>query len=224
MDPRACDAGSESEWRTAHQTVPWLLGSLTLSWWLDNYPSESHIELVASARCVYLTHSHPDHLHLPTLRRIGPALTLHPDFPDYRVPGFLRSRGFTVRTLSPAYWYSLSHDVRIASVPVVADDSLLILDTPVASVVNLNDCMASSGLLNMIRRRYLFPEKPVIVLRSHSPASSGASTYRDGTRVALQETEDYVRRAGNTAAALGATHFVSFASHLLWTVRVVVGE
>mgnify|MGYP001354926004 FL=1 len=48
-------------------TDPWLIGSCYWrSWWLQNYPSEEQISELQKAKFCYITHEHPDHLHLPT--------------------------------------------------------------------------------------------------------------------------------------------------------------
>ena len=194
-------------------TDPWLVGSTYCqSWWLDRYPADDDVDLIAATRNIYVTHSHQDHFHLPTLRRLANPATLHPDLPNYSVPRVLKSMGMAANTLTPGRWYELTPQIHIVSLPVLADDSVLIVDTPNASVVNLNDCVPPSSYLRMVRKRYLVDGKPVLVLRSHSPASSGASMYRDGVHLPLHDARDYARISGDMASALHATHFISFAS------------
>jgi hypothetical protein len=85
-------------------TDPWLIGSVYWrSWWLEKYPSDADIDLVRRSRFLYVTHSHVDH---PSLRRLGPHRVLHPAFPNYAIPGFLKSHGFLNRTLTPLARYS----------------------------------------------------------------------------------------------------------------------
>ncbi|HEV2336729.1 MAG TPA: hypothetical protein VGS13_14595 [Stellaceae bacterium] len=58
-------------------TDPWLVGSVYWrSSWLRNYPSRDEIAWLAGADHVYITHEHPDHLHLPSIRRLG----THPQY------------------------------------------------------------------------------------------------------------------------------------------------
>ncbi len=194
-------------------TDPWLLGSCYWrSWWLDQEPTAEELDLVANARAVYLTHSHPDHMHFPTLRALGVTRTYHPKFPSYGVPNYIRSIDQTAVSLDPCRWYHLSDEVRMMSVPVFADDSMLIVETPNATVVDINDSPAPASLLRLLRRRFLADDRPIIALKSHSPASSGASMYRNGIRQPLHAAADYARIMGEKAAALGATHVASFAS------------
>lgn len=194
-------------------TDPWLIGSAYWrGWWLDRYPTPEEMELVAKAGQIYITHGHPDHFHPPTLRHLAWPSTLHPDFVNYPIPDLLRTWGSPAQSLEACRWYSLSADIKIASVPVLTEDSILLVDTPTAMVVNLNDCAPPASLLKTIKRLYLDPDKPVVVLKSHSPASPGAAMYRDGQRVPISTTDDYCRRALEAATALGASHLISFGS------------
>ena len=74
-------------------TDPWLVGSVYWrSWWLERYPTAEELDLIAATRYLYVTHSHPDHFHPPSLRRLGRPHTLHPTLPYYPVPDYLRRR------------------------------------------------------------------------------------------------------------------------------------
>jgi hypothetical protein len=194
-------------------TDPWLIGSVYWrSWWLEKYPSEADIDLVRRSRFLYVTHSHVDHFHWPSLRRLGPHRVLHPAFPNYAIPGFLESHGFLNRTLTPLAWYSLSDNVRVCSVPVPFDDSLLIIDTPNALIFNINDAAPRRALLERIRETFNPAGKTSIALKSYSPASSGALTFKDGVRSPLKSKKDFVQVAIEISNALGADYFVPFAS------------
>ena len=201
-------------------TDPWLVGSVYWrSWWLEKYPSEDEIDLVRRARQLYITHSHPDHFHWPSLRRLGPRATIHPRFPGYNVPAFLAANGYPARVLEPWRWYAIAEGVRIASIPVPIDDSILIVDTPAATVVNLNDAMVRPRLLACLKSRLLTPGKPLVVMKSHSPASVAMSMFRGGERAPMKTKEDYVSAARAMAELLGATFFVPFASNAFFNRR-----
>lgn len=194
-------------------TDPWLLGSVYWrSWWLERDPTEDEIALVRGARHVYITHSHPDHFHMPSLRRLGKPSTLHPRFPNYPVPSYLAEHGFPARVLDPWAWYQVTPSVRVMSIPTFLDDSILILDTPNALVFNLNDARPSLRLLRGIRERVNTANKSTVVLKSYSPASSGITTFRDGQRIPHTDKRGYVRSAQDMADALGADIFIPFAS------------
>ena len=162
-------------------TDSWLVGSTYWrSWWLERYPTEEEFELVRRTGHLYLTHSHPDHFHWPSLRQLGPRPILHARFPRFDAAEFLNEHGFRPRTLEPWQWYAINECVRIASIPVPIDDSVLVIDTPDATVVNLNDSMPRLSLVRYLRRRLLTQGKPVVALKSYSPASVAVSMFRNG--------------------------------------------
>jgi len=199
-------------------TDPWLIGSAYWrSWWLEKYPTDEEIDLVRRARWIYLTHSHPDHFHWPSLRRLGPHATLHPTFPRNPVPAFLRENGYAPQILEPWRWYALSPHVRIVGIPVPIDDSILVIDTPSTTVVNLNDSVPRPALLRHLRATLLRPGKPVVVLRSYSPASMGTAVFVNGERVPHKSKADYAAVARRSCEMLGATHFVPFASQAFYS-------
>jgi hypothetical protein len=198
-------------------TDPWLIGSTYWrSWWLEAYPTSEEIELVRMAREVYITHSHPDHFHFPSLRRLGRVHTAHPYFPKYEIPGFLQKHEYPVRVLDPWKWYPITANIRTASIPSPINDSFLLVDTPDTTVVNVNDCVHSPSLLRCIRDRMLIPGKPVVVLRSYSPASLNNSILRGDQRGSLKTKRDYVATAREAAETLRASHFVPFASQVFF--------
>jgi hypothetical protein len=198
-------------------TDPWLVGSVYWrSWWLERYPTAEELDLIASTRYLYVTHSHPDHFHPPSLRRLGRPHTLHPTLPHYRVPDYLRSEGFPADLLQPFRRYSLTDQVVVTSIPCFLDDSILIIETPNATVIDVNDANPSGQLLRFLHDT-LEPKPVVIVLKSYSPASSAVGTYRNGFRTPLREKRDYVRRAEEISAMLDATHYVPFASQAFFS-------
>lgn len=199
-------------------TDPWLLGSVYWrSWWLEKYPTDQEFAKVAEAKHVYYTHSHPDHFHYPTLRKLGKPSTLHPTFPRYELTEFLGSEGFPVKELEPWRWYDLGKEVRIASIPVPIDDSILILETPNAYIANLNDSVPRMDLLRFIRREMFKSTKPVIMLKSYSPASIAVSIYRNGQQTQMKTKKDYALTASRLAEALGAGYFIPFASQAFFS-------
>ena len=198
-------------------TDPWLIGSAYWrSWWLEKYPTPEEIEDVRSSANVYITHSHPDHFHYPSIRHIGHREILHPRFPKYAVPEFLEENGFTSKVLEPWQWYPVGKEVRMMSIPVPIDDSVLVVETPDAVVINFNDSNPRANFLRLIKSKAIAPEKAVVVLKSYSPASIATSMYRDGKASPMKGKKDYTVTARNMAEAVGATHFVPFASQVFF--------
>ena len=198
-------------------TDPWLVGSAYWrSWWLEKYPTADEIEDVRRSENVYVTHSHPDHFHYPSMRLIGKREILHPRFPRYDVPEFLEENGYSSKIMEPWQWTPLGKHARMMSIPVPIDDSVLVIDTPKALILNFNDCVPTPSFLRLMARRVVSGEKAVVVLKSYSPASIATSIYRDGKASPMKNKEDYTKTARTIAETIGATHFVPFASQVFF--------
>lgn len=207
---------SNNQGRVVVATDPWLTGSCYWrSWWIEHYPSSAEIARLREARYLYLTHEHPDHLHLPSLRLLGqdgPEI-LMPDFLEMKMDAHLANEGFRVRRLSPGRWVPLGDGVFALSLPLWNNDSILLLATPEALVVDLNDAKPDlPTFAKLARLRRAMPRKRCVVLRSHSPASPANSFFTDGARLERTTKADFVRAAGRACQRIGAEHFLPFAS------------
>jgi hypothetical protein len=196
-------------------TDPWLTGSCYWrSWWIENYPSDAEIATLRRARYAYVTHEHPDHLHPPSLRLLGPdgPEILVPDFLEMKMDGHLRGGGFRVRRLPAGQWVPLAAGVHAMSLPIWNNDSILVLDTPDAIVVNLNDSKPNRRVFRKLAGlRRAAADKRCVVLRSHSPASPANSYFVDGGRLERPKA-GFVRAAAKACARIGADDFLPFAS------------
>lgn len=204
-------------------TDPWLLGSCYWrSWWLERPPTDEDIAWLARARHVYLTHEHPDHLHPPSLRRLkreAPAGALKvttPDFPKMQMHAYLAEQDFDVRKAPPGRWLPLAKGVQIMSLPVLTNDSVLLIDTPKALLINQNDVKPGQKFIQRLGAFARASGKRVILLRSHSPAGPAHSYFRDGERIAAVTERNYVLAAARHATTLGAQDFVPFASQAIF--------
>jgi Beta-lactamase superfamily domain len=195
-------------------TDPWLLGSVYWrSWWLQHYPSIEEIDWLAKSACIYITHEHPDHFHMPSIRRLGkgPAYL----FPALAERGYLdhmRQRGFRADVASPARWLSLGKEVSILSIPLWNDDSVLLIHTPNALILNLNDAKPLPPVLRAIGHVADEIDKPRILLCSYSPASVVNSFIDETGVVSLRSARHYVDYACRLCDRLRVDHYLPFAS------------
>jgi Beta-lactamase superfamily domain len=199
-------------------TDPWLIGSVYWrSWWLQHYPSADDIAWLQTTAHVYVTHEHPDHFHMPSIRRLGAGPTYL--FPDLAERGFLRhmtGHGYRAQTLPPRRWLALGEGVAILSIPVWNDDSLLLIDTPGALILNLNDAKPPPPILRAIRRLADRIKKPRILLCSYSPASVVNSFLDADGIVLLRQPRDYVDYVCRLCDRLAAAYFLPFASQAVF--------
>lgn len=199
-------------------TDPWLLGSVYWrSWWLENYPSAAEIDWLAKSASIYITHEHPDHFHMPSIRRLGkgPAY-LFPALAEQGYLDYMARHGYRAETLPPLRWRAIGEGLSILSIPVWNDDSLLLIDTPRALVLNLNDAKPPPPVLAAIRRLTARIGKPVILLCSYSPASCINSFINDTGIIALKSPGDYVDYVCRLCDRLAVDFYLPFASQAVF--------
>ncbi len=133
-------------------TDPWLVGpASTRGWWLSSPPPADWLDRLSSADGVYISHTHSDHLHLPTLRLLAerrPDIPIYyPQFKDQTGLRLLGSAGLTNITVCPFNrWQYLSPEARFLLLEdsTGKDDSALLLDYRGHFLLNAVD--ASAGL------------------------------------------------------------------------------
>jgi hypothetical protein len=200
-------------------TDPWLIGSVYWrSWWLQHYPNDEELEELSKVKYVYITHEHPDHLHIPSIRKLGKNPTyICPDLPDITMPEYLISCGFNVETPPIDKWMPLSEEISVLSIPLWNDDSLLLIKTPTAFIVNLNDAKPNKKILKKIKLvRDSLKDEKIIVLSSYSAASMVNSFIKNGTRINVKNKLDYVKYLNNVCDYLNADIFMPFASQAVF--------
>jgi hypothetical protein len=214
----ACLAVYRDGGRPLLLTDPWLVGSVYWrSWWLQHYPSPEEIDWLATVAHVYVTHEHPDHFHMPSIRRLGFGPTyLFAALAERGFLGYLSGRGYRAEAVPPLRWLPLGEDVAILSIPMWNDDSLLLIDTPHALILNLNDAKPLPPVLHAIRRVADRIGKPRILLCSYSPASVVNSFIDDNGIVSLRPARHYVDYACGLCDQLGIDHYLPFASQAVF--------
>jgi hypothetical protein len=195
-------------------TDPWLLGSVYWrSWWLQHYPSAQEIDWVAKSAAVYVTHEHPDHFHMPTIRRLGSdPVYLFPALAERGYLDYMRQRGYRAEIVVPLRWQAITADVSILSIPIWCDDSLLVVDTPTALILNLNDAKPLPPVVRAIRRLADRIAKPRVLLCSYSPASVINSFVNEAGIVSLKPMRHYVDYVCRLCDTLAVDFYLPFAS------------
>ena len=64
---------------------------------------------------------------------------LSPDLPQGRIVPYLTGQGYRASVVPAFQWRAIHADVQLLSIPLFNDDSVLVINTPTAVVVNLND-------------------------------------------------------------------------------------
>jgi hypothetical protein len=201
-------------------TDPWLTGSCYWrAWWLENEPSPEALRRMAGARYCYLTHEHPDHFHTDTIRALGAGPKyLSATFQEDHIGAHLRREGRACTALPPNAPYDLGDGVVLRSIPCFGDDSILVVETPDALIVNLNDARPTPaqflGLRRLVRARGKGRLK--IALSNYSSAGIANSCFRGARRLELVSKRTYVRYASTLCGRLGMDFFMPFASQAVF--------
>ena len=202
-------------------TDPWLVGSVYWrSWWLQNYPTAEEVDWLAKSPHIYITHEHPDHFHMPSIRRLGsgPAY-LFPALAEQGYLAYMARHGYRAEAVPPSRWRAIGEQVSILSIPVWNDDSMLLIDTPSALILNLNDAKPQPPVLRSIRRMADKIAKPKMLLCSYSPASCINSFLDETGIVSLKPVRHYVDYVCGLCDALAADFYLPFASQAVFERR-----
>jgi len=202
-------------------TDPWLVGSVYWrSWWLQNYPTAEEVDWLAGSPLVYITHEHPDHFHMPSIRRLGsgPAY-LFPALAEQGYLAYMAQHGYRAEAVPPSRWRAIGERVSILSIPVWNDDSMLLIDTPNALILNLNDAKPQLPVLRAIRRMADSIDKPRILLCSYSPASCINSFLDETGIVSLKPRRHYVDYVCRLCDTVAADLYLPFASQAVFERR-----
>jgi hypothetical protein len=201
-------------------TDPWITGSCYWrSWWLQNYPGQDLMNELKRVSYCYITHEHPDHFHTASIRVLGPQVRLLcPDLPQEHIAKYLSGQGYDISVVPPFQWKPLHPDVRILSIPLFNDDSILLIDTPHAVIINLNDAKPRRRQLRQLGTRLdgMAGGKKRILLSSYSPASIVNSFVRNTERISLRQKTDYVRYVADNCRIMNVDYFMPFASQVIY--------
>ena len=199
-------------------TDPWLVGSnYWRSWWIQNYPDKNLRDELQKVPTVYITHEHPDHFHMPSIRTLGNTPQyFFPDLPETGFISYLRSHGFQASVIKPREWKFIHPSVAILSLPVFNDDSILLIETPTAFVANFNDVKASVRLMKTVSKAAKKSRKKFIFLSSYSAASIVNSFRRSGETVSIFSKKDFVKYINRSCNVMKPDIFIPFASQVIF--------
>jgi hypothetical protein len=173
---------------------PWFDGRAFNDSWALTSPTVISDDDLRSVTDLWISHEHPDHFSPPTLKRFPTDLrqrvrVYYQQSSDKRVVGALGKLGFrNVRELGAAP-VSLAPEVDLLAPPFMHGDSWMLLRTPEAAFLNLNDCNTDAASLARIAARC----GTIDVLMTQFSYASWAGNRRD-LRAHEQAAAGVVRR------------------------------
>src|SRR5215207_7911621 len=109
-------------------TDPWLAGDAYFgSWRLSHAVPDEQVAAIQASPYVWLSHGHPDHMHLPSLNQLRDKTILVPDHVGGRIHEYLLGDGFRVEVLRDRQWRALSPRVRVCCIADFNQDATLLV-------------------------------------------------------------------------------------------------
>ncbi|MBA3563362.1 MAG: MBL fold metallo-hydrolase [Gammaproteobacteria bacterium] len=139
-------------------TDPWLFGEVFHgSLALRPVPDLETLDL-GNGGHIWVSHAHPDHLHVPSLRLIrdrctGPLTIYYQRTSDRAVRNALVEQGFKVVELTPRRETPVADDVSLTVFPT-RGDSAVVIRLGDRIIVNQNDCSLARGEVEALRRMF----------------------------------------------------------------------
>src|SRR5205823_2637307 len=140
------------------------------------------------------------------------------------ISSYLAANGFSTQTLPPLRWVSLNQQLSVMSIPVPIDDSLIVVDTPHAVILDINDSkvdpITAAKLSRMLDRK--FKGKTRILLASYSAASIVNCFVKNGRRFPMYERAVFIQAVVRACRLLKADYYLPFASQAVFRRRDTV--
>ena len=137
---------------------PWFSGTAFAGGWGLQYDNPDALQKAKSCSHLWISHFHPDHLHLPTLKQLAalsPEITaLANDSVNFRISEPLQAAGFT--NIVPLYERKklpLTSSIKVTRYPTAGIDNMLLIETPEGTILNYNDCHLPIDALKLLLRK-----------------------------------------------------------------------
>src|SRR5260221_4809775 len=138
-------------------TDPWLFGTAYFgSWALERAVDARQRARVLAAPFVWISHGHPDHLHLPSAESLDRrSEILLPDHYRPEMRDWFAGRGFHTRVLRYKTWTELAPGLRVMCLDNENLDAILVIEAGGALIINKNDspfCGEDRFFRRLVRR------------------------------------------------------------------------
>lgn len=137
---------------------PWFSGTAFGGGWGLQYDNPEALEKAKSCTHLWISHFHPDHLHMPTLKQLAilsPGITaLANESANFRVSEALQQAGFqNIVPLRERRKLPLTSGLKVIRYPTAGIDNMLLIETPAGRILNYNDCHLPIGALKLLIRK-----------------------------------------------------------------------
>lgn len=137
---------------------PWFSGTAFAGGWGLQYDNPEALQKAASCTHLWISHFHPDHLHMQTLKQLAgiapEIIALANDSVNFRISDALKQAGFrNIVRLYERTKLPLTSDVKVTRFPTAGIDNMLLIQTPEGTVLNYNDCHLPIDALKLLMNK-----------------------------------------------------------------------
>lgn len=182
------------------------------SWTLSHEIPEDVMRSACSARFVWISHGHPDHLHPSSISRLREKTFLVGSHVGSRLRDFLVSEGLRVVELPDRHWCWISDDVRIMCITTSYQDSVLLVAVGQSLLINLNDSGARHCAKFIRSIAESFHSRYLLALSGYGDADMINIVNDLGQRIAPRQDRRVGDQLTRIADLVGATHVIPFSS------------
>jgi L-ascorbate metabolism protein UlaG (beta-lactamase superfamily) len=137
---------------------PWFSGTAFGGGWGLQYDNPEALQKAMSCTHLWISHFHPDHLHMPTLKQLAALspeiIALANDSANFRISEALQQAGF--KNIVPLYErrrLPLTTDMKVMRYPTAGIDNMLLIEIPEGRILNYNDCHLPIAALKLLMRK-----------------------------------------------------------------------
>lgn len=199
-------------------TDPWLFGKAFNDSWSLLPEAKFDTALYDKIKYVWVSHEHPDHFHIPTLKSLPKefkerVILLFQKNNSDKMPNAFRKLGFTNITLMPnRKIFSISPRTKVYNFQIGQMDSSLAVINEGETVLDLNDCEANSKDCAILKKDL---GKIKIVLNQFSMA--GYNGHIDYHNHLPKQAKTILKNVVENHADLGAEITIPFASFIYFS-------
>ncbi|MBO6503317.1 MAG: MBL fold metallo-hydrolase [Kordiimonadaceae bacterium] len=202
-------------------TDPWLVGRAYFDSWALHHPmSDAEIEASLNSEFLWISHGHPDHMHIESLEKFpkGKKLFIPNHYHD-EISQTLGEMGFDVTVMKYRQWYKLSDQLEILCLDNINQDAILIARFGDSLLVNLNDsplCGDASFIRSLVRQH---PNDSTYVFKLVGISADMLNFVDSEGNRTIEPAENYkpgcIKDAANQIAGLGLKNFcLSSSQHI----------
>ncbi len=137
---------------------PWFSGTAFGGGWGLQYDNPEALQKAKSCTHLWISHFHPDHLHMPTLKQLAALspkiIALANDSANFRISEALQQAGFkNIVALYERRKLPLTSDMKVTRYPTAGIDNMLLIETSEGRILNYNDCHLPLDALKLLMRK-----------------------------------------------------------------------